>query len=110
MYFKHLPLLASGNDGITAVSEIIASDRLQRHGSMGQGYSSNWVEFFFEEKDRDEMLLIQPDHIVYCSIVGTQLVRLELILSGDAIVEVVLELWMLFEPMDGSILSQDCLD
>lgn len=81
--FEHLPLLPSCYDRIAAIAKVVSSHALQRHGSVGQGHPGHCVDVFVEEKHGDEMLSIEPNHIVYFSIIGAQLIGLELVVSAD---------------------------
>lgn len=56
------------------------------------------------------MFSIEPDHVIDLSEVRTQLIRLKNEVSWDWVIQIILELRMILQSMDGPILCEDRLN
>lgn len=53
---------------------------------MGCCHPCHNVEFVLEEDDWDEMVGVEPDHVVHSAVIGTELIGLEVVVLGDGVV------------------------
>jgi len=74
----HDPLLAVGDQGVTAGLGLLAEVGLHDHVGKGHTRAAEWVELVFEEHHREEVRLVEVHHVVDIPMVRTPLFLLDL--------------------------------
>lgn len=72
---------------------------------MGCCHACDYVEFFLEEDDGDEVVGFEPDHVVHSPVERTQLICVKVIVLGDG--EVELKCRVALQSVDCSVLCED---